>query len=414
MMFDNDEYGMPDALPADYGYRDSAPSTVHPNTTNAHTPAASSYPETTETRGAVGSVAALAPHVAARTPTPAAPARPKARIVGPPGFQASGLHETPVNVTALRARPTSEVIPSGIPTMDFGADYGLSRAERQAKREEKKSAKAAEKDQLKAWQQAAQLGLRFDTKRAKWYRDVKISGVSVSSAASATSADRPLLKVGSTGDSVKRAQKLLAAAGFPAGSDGRYTENMKKQVAAFQAEAGLAADGKIGKDTWEALDPTVTESGTPAEQTIRQYQDNAVAILKGPRPSGVAAGVVVSPAKYQAFVLAVRADVEDAYGPFPLPALTPPPANWDQVAGKMKSGFSLDTSLLTGQLTKVAGRFMPSGQAAESLPVSPDAPVAATGPNWMLIGGIAASVLVVGGIVYMMSSGDKQPRTEVV
>lgn len=419
----------PDTLPDGYGYSDSAPSTVHRNMETARAVGPALTESQSDARGSVagpGGVSAPAAPTAPGAPRSAAapaynppPQRPRARVVGPPGFQASGYHTTASDAISLRARPTAEHIQPGVPAVgdSLGLDYGLSAEERQAKKQArqdaratKKAGKATAKEQLAQWQQAAQLGLRFDTKRGKWYRDVKIAGVSVTTGEVATSADRPLLKVGSKGDAVKRAQKLLAAAGFPAGSDGVFTDNMKRQVIAFQNDQGLAGDGKIGKDTWEALDPTVVASEGSAEQTARQYQDNAVAIVKGPVPKGAARGVVLPPSKYNAFVLAVRGEIEDSYGPFPLPSLIPPPANWDQTAGKMKAGFKLPSDL-TAQLTKAAGRFLPSGaSAAPTTPLLEDGETPASGPNWMLIGGAVVAVVAVGGLAFWLS-GDKAEET---
>jgi putative peptidoglycan binding protein len=66
--------------------------------------------------------------------------------------------------------------------------------------------------------------------------------------------EHPLLKRGSRGDLVVWAQEHLQAAGQPqlpvTGIFGRQT---RAAVRAFQAGAGLAVDGRIGTDTWEAL-----------------------------------------------------------------------------------------------------------------------------------------------------------------
>lgn len=308
----------------------------------------------------------------------------------------------------------------------LGADYGLSAEEKAAKKKAKEEAKAraaaekaagkqkkaaeksAAKEALRGWQQAAQLGLRFDTARGKWYRDVKVGGAAIE----AKQDDRPLLVLKAKGPAVKRLQSLLAQKGFPAGSGGTFDSTVRQQVLAFQNSVGLEPDGKVGAETWEALEPTAKD--VSGDRSVRQYQDGAVAILKGPRPAGAAAGVVLSSTKHKDTVAALKSDIDEAYGPFPLPNLTPPPANWDFKLGKTKPGFTLDMDKLEKQLTKAVSKFKPSGKAAaaEEAPTTDFMP-GAGGPsseekptNWLLIGGIAAGVLVVGGLLIAFSGGD--------
>jgi len=64
----------------------------------------------------------------------------------------------------------------------------------------------------------------------------------------------PLLKMGSTGASVKRLQNKLAAAGFSPGKiDGIFGSMTRAAVVAFQKSAGLVQDGIVGVKTWTAL-----------------------------------------------------------------------------------------------------------------------------------------------------------------
>ena len=64
----------------------------------------------------------------------------------------------------------------------------------------------------------------------------------------------PLLKMGSSGDSVKRLQRKLAAAGFTPGKiDGVFGPQTKAAVLAFQKSRGLVQDGIVGVKTWTAL-----------------------------------------------------------------------------------------------------------------------------------------------------------------
>lgn len=64
----------------------------------------------------------------------------------------------------------------------------------------------------------------------------------------------PLLKPGIEDASVTAMQALLVAHGFsPGGIDGIYGAQTAQAVAAYQAAAGLTADGECGGDTWSAL-----------------------------------------------------------------------------------------------------------------------------------------------------------------
>ena len=64
----------------------------------------------------------------------------------------------------------------------------------------------------------------------------------------------PLLKMGSSGASVKRLQRKLASAGFNPGKiDGIFGSNTRAAVLAFQRSKGLAQDGIVGVRTWTAL-----------------------------------------------------------------------------------------------------------------------------------------------------------------
>ena len=72
----------------------------------------------------------------------------------------------------------------------------------------------------------------------------------------------PLLKRGDTGVTVKNAQTLLIAKGYPCGGrysggrenpDGDYGPTTENSVKNFQSIRKLQADGKIGTDTWKAL-----------------------------------------------------------------------------------------------------------------------------------------------------------------
>lgn len=54
---------------------------------------------------------------------------------------------------------------------------------------------------------------------------------------------------------VREAQARLASAGFYSGTiDGKFGAGTAKSVRSFQAAKGLKVDGKIGPNTWAALD----------------------------------------------------------------------------------------------------------------------------------------------------------------
>lgn len=72
--------------------------------------------------------------------------------------------------------------------------------------------------------------------------------------ARASSADAdPVLRQGDQGPDVTELQNELIQAGFTVFADGDFGEHTKEAVAAFQARAGLPADGVVGEKTWAAL-----------------------------------------------------------------------------------------------------------------------------------------------------------------
>ncbi|WP_291353114.1 peptidoglycan-binding protein [Desulfosporosinus sp.] len=96
----------------------------------------------------------------------------------------------------------------------------------------------------------------------------------------------PLLKMGSSGASVKKLQSKLAAAGFsPGGIDGIFGSKTRAAVVAFQKSQGLAQDGIVGTKTWTALGVNChTPTPPPGNQcpTLRQGSTGpAVVDLQG-------------------------------------------------------------------------------------------------------------------------------------
>lgn len=71
----------------------------------------------------------------------------------------------------------------------------------------------------------------------------------------------PLLKQGSTGPEVKTLQARLRALGFdPKGVDGKFGEDTRDALVAFQLSKGLPPDGRADPDTLRALGLTAGEA----------------------------------------------------------------------------------------------------------------------------------------------------------
>ncbi|MEM6751624.1 MAG: peptidoglycan-binding protein [Cyanobacteria bacterium P01_C01_bin.38] len=105
--------------------------------------------------------------------------------------------------------------------------------------------------------------------------------------------NKPVLKVGSTGETVKELQKLLldygmyvylysdGACAFPAGAeaiDGVFGSETEKAVKLFQSTMFLVQDGIVGNKTWRSLykgapvDMPILKKGSTGE-LVKQMQD---------------------------------------------------------------------------------------------------------------------------------------------
>jgi peptidoglycan hydrolase-like protein with peptidoglycan-binding domain len=70
----------------------------------------------------------------------------------------------------------------------------------------------------------------------------------------------PVLKIGSTGLPVRRAQKRMSLVGYDVGGiDGRYGTHMEVAVKKLQQQRGLAVDGVVGLQTWSVIDALENE-----------------------------------------------------------------------------------------------------------------------------------------------------------
>lgn len=70
----------------------------------------------------------------------------------------------------------------------------------------------------------------------------------------------PVLKAGSTGLPVRRAQKRMSLVGYDVGGvDGRYGTATEAAVKKLQQQRGLAVDGVVGRQTWSIIDSLENE-----------------------------------------------------------------------------------------------------------------------------------------------------------
>ncbi|HEY0737152.1 MAG TPA: peptidoglycan-binding protein [Herpetosiphonaceae bacterium] len=74
----------------------------------------------------------------------------------------------------------------------------------------------------------------------------------------------PIESVGDSGPNVYTIQHLLNARGFTLTADGSFGPTTESKVKSFQSSKGLAVDGVVGPNTWEAL-IIVVKSGSSGE-----------------------------------------------------------------------------------------------------------------------------------------------------
>ena len=68
----------------------------------------------------------------------------------------------------------------------------------------------------------------------------------------------PILRIGSTGEAVKRLQASLTNLGYnPGPIDGIFGSKTETAVKSFQKSKGLVVDGIVGNNTWDAITPNV-------------------------------------------------------------------------------------------------------------------------------------------------------------
>ncbi len=79
--------------------------------------------------------------------------------------------------------------------------------------------------------------------------------------------EHTLLKVGSSGDEVKKLQEQLVAAGLLDKASGKFDGETDQAVRKYQASKGLTVDGLVGQQTWGSFNG---ESNPPGSWMLKQ------------------------------------------------------------------------------------------------------------------------------------------------
>lgn len=70
----------------------------------------------------------------------------------------------------------------------------------------------------------------------------------------------PVLKIGSAGLPVRRAQKRMSLVGYQVGDvDGRYGAQTEAAVKTLQQQHSIGVDGIVGPKTWDVIDALENE-----------------------------------------------------------------------------------------------------------------------------------------------------------
>ena len=93
--------------------------------------------------------------------------------------------------------------------------------------------------------------------KAKWVEWGELKAVDYEGGDEPLPVQKPILRKGDRGEYVTLAQTQLIQKGYDCGkwgADGVFGAATEEAVKRFQMDAGLTADGVIGKTTWEALE----------------------------------------------------------------------------------------------------------------------------------------------------------------